>query len=641
MPSFNPFSSVASRNACTLFEIRLDSDFIVFRGGDHEASGQLLKGVLVLCLREHLKVEDVHLRLTGNCRVAWLDGRQTPSGVHNQRVDRTTTILKHSWPPFVGDAAHHHNTLQPGNYEWPFELLLQGDTAESVEGLYQTGITYVLKATVSRGKLAKNLHAFKRLRIIRTLEPAALEFNHAMSVENIWPNKIEYSVVIPQKAIVFGSSVPLEMRFTPLLKGLEMSVITAKLIEIQEFTLSGHGMATRMHKHEREVHTWSFEVEREQHWRDSIEETGQEGWLVNRELPLPKRLTKCIQDCSVHGIKIRHKIKLTVALKNPDGHISELRATLPVTIFISPNMPLDEDGNLVSTGTEAPTSSAQTGEQAVMAPPGYGQHVLDALYDDLDPSGIMTPSGAMTPGINSGLNSPFYAQSRAGSSENLAAMAQAHALAVPPAALSRRLQNVSLDESLRSPAFMSNPARSGAVTPHHQDDEHVVESPQQAHSTDLSRHPSSEEDHHHQQQLRSGHGTPPEHHENHADPDLDLAELSKVPSYKTATRMPLPRTPSYTGPLALPDYMTAVSAPSTPAARTPTDPMETISEGSTTQVADGDLGGGNDSRSSSRGPGHEQNRRSFAGLHFLPGHHTALGGHDGERRLRLLQGRSG
>ncbi len=281
---------------------------------------------MVLCLRDSLKVEDVHLRLTGNCRLAWVEAKQTPTGIHNQKVDRTTCLIRHSWPPFVGDSAHHHNTLAPGNYEWPFELTLQGDTSESVEGLYQTGITYLLKATISRGKLAKNHHAYKRLRIIRTLEPATLEFNHAMSVENIWPNKIEYSVVIPQKAIVFGSYIPLEMRFSPLLKGLEMGLITAKLVEIQEFSVAGFTAAAKQYKNERDITTWTFEVNRDEHWHDDIEETGQEGWTVKKELPLPKKLSKCIQDCSVQGIKIRHKVKLIVALKNPDGHISEVRS---------------------------------------------------------------------------------------------------------------------------------------------------------------------------------------------------------------------------------------------------------------------------------------------------------------------------
>ncbi|KAK7744763.1 hypothetical protein SLS62_010066 [Diatrype stigma] len=536
MPSFNPFTAVAGRNACTLFEIRLENDFIVFRGNEHEATGQILKGYVVLCLRESLKLEDIHLRLTGNCRLAWVEAKQTPTGIHNQKVDRSTCTLRHDWPPFVGDATHHHNTLAPGNYEWPFEYTLPGDTSESVEGLYQTGITYLIKATVSRGKLAKNLHAYKRVRIIRTLEPAALEFNHAMSVENIWPNKIEYSVVIPQKAIVFGTCIPLEMRFSPLLKGLEMGMITAKLIEIQELSVSSFTGASKSHKHERDVMTWTFNVDREQHWRDNIEETGQEGWALTRELSLPKKLSKCIQDCNVQGIKIRHKVKLTVALKNPDGHVSEvgfapelwllhdgirinvvqqLRATLPVTIFISPNMPLDEEGNIVS---QQPTTSGDRtpaeSELSNLAPPGYGQHVLDQLYDDVDPTSIIPPSN-----MQSGINTPFYAQSRAGSSENLALTG--HNGAVPPAALSSRLQNVSLSQSNRNSSFLSNSSRSGTNTPFNP---HIDEEPSgdwsQPHSTELSRR-TSIEDHSHSHSHSS---TPPEPEH---DEFLDLAQLSK------------------------------------------------------------------------------------------------------------------
>lgn len=48
---------------------RLENDFIVFRGGEHESAGQLVKGVIVLCLPSSLKLEDVHLRLTGTLRI--------------------------------------------------------------------------------------------------------------------------------------------------------------------------------------------------------------------------------------------------------------------------------------------------------------------------------------------------------------------------------------------------------------------------------------------------------------------------------------------------------------------------------------------------------------------------------------------
>ncbi|KAI0391767.1 arrestin domain-containing protein [Xylariaceae sp. FL0594] len=487
--------------------------------------------------------------------------------------------------------------------------MLPGDTPESVEGLYQTGITYLFKATIIRGKLAKNFHAYKRLRVIRTLAPAALELNHAMSVENLWPNKTEYSIIIPRKAVVFGTVVPIEMRFTPLLKGLEMGKITIRLIESQEFTVTGPSVATRTHKHDREVTMWHVEADNEKHWHDVIEETGQDGWVIKQDLQLPKKLSMCLQDCWVQGIKIRHKLRLSVALHNPDGHISELRATLPFTIFISPNMPLDEEGNLLA---QEPVSQDAEVEGS-MAPPGYGQHVLDQLYEDLE-------SGIMTPGIQSGLNSPFYGQSRAGSTENLAGMVTSHSAPVTPAALTSRLQSMTLEEPHHGRFHSRYESGSGAITPHHhpRDGEHTFDF-SQPHSPVLSRRNSEEHLAEH-----AGHATPPAHAEF---PTLE--QLSKVPSYTTATRAPLPRTQSFTNALSLPDYNTAMSAPGSPA-HTPGNPMDTITEASAT----GASGVEAERPRSASGA----SRTHIHGFSFFPSH-AAISGNDAERRLRVLQHR--
>jgi hypothetical protein len=85
MPSFNVFGGVTGRNSATLFEIRfvvshrrlfppliisrLDNEIIVLRGAESEASSQILRGVVVLCLPSALKIEDVHLRMTGQLKV--------------------------------------------------------------------------------------------------------------------------------------------------------------------------------------------------------------------------------------------------------------------------------------------------------------------------------------------------------------------------------------------------------------------------------------------------------------------------------------------------------------------------------------------------------------------------------------------
>lgn len=63
--------------ACSLLTPRsLDNDIIILRGGESEASGQKLKGVVVLCLPAALKVEDVHLRMTGQMKLAYVSPLQ-------------------------------------------------------------------------------------------------------------------------------------------------------------------------------------------------------------------------------------------------------------------------------------------------------------------------------------------------------------------------------------------------------------------------------------------------------------------------------------------------------------------------------------------------------------------------------------
>ncbi|KAB8293937.1 hypothetical protein EYC80_009410 [Monilinia laxa] len=649
MPSF--FGGVTGRGVSTLFEIRLDEEIIVLRGGENEASSQLLKGSVVLCLPSSLKVEDVHLRMTGQLKVGWNDQRVTPTGVSNNRVDRTTEIFSHRWAPFVGGGGPGSSSkgllLPAGNYEWPFELVIPGSMSESVEGLNDSHIVYKLKATVARGKLAYDLHAWKPVRIVRTLDPSALELAHAMTVENIWPNKIEYQLVIPQKAIVFGTMITIEMRFTSLLKGLKIGKIKCHLIEVQEFVIPGTSTTSdRYWKHSRDVDAWTFELNEEEHYQDTLDDSGQDGFKMTEYMPLPKRLSKCIQDVDVHGIKIRHKVKFNIALHNPDGHISELRATLPVTIFISPNMPLTAEGALVD---QTPSSNTPSAAVSAHAPPLYGDHVLDQLYADMDQSGLMTPMP------QSGMNTPFYAQSRAGSSENLASMnSTPHPTgAVPPAALSSRLQNLNSTLNLghRNSSFLRRygGSGSGGTTPHPHDDHqqggyfdshHGPATSTIARSNPLSRRGSFNDD---QQPdlagttMSSGHHTP-----EHLDYN-EMGDLTKVPSYTTAIKTPV-RGMSYTE--ALPNYESAISAPPSPtllASTAPSTPYEHSLDGGSSHLHSHSL-----SNSSSHshaephrhhGPGFLR-RNPFSSMGFTPLHppsQTSTSDGEERRRLSLLQ----
>ncbi len=53
----------------------LDSDFLVFRGNEHESSGQLLKGVVAVCVPGPTRIEDIRLRLTGTRQLSYVPSR--------------------------------------------------------------------------------------------------------------------------------------------------------------------------------------------------------------------------------------------------------------------------------------------------------------------------------------------------------------------------------------------------------------------------------------------------------------------------------------------------------------------------------------------------------------------------------------
>ncbi|KAI5289172.1 hypothetical protein KEM54_004292 [Ascosphaera aggregata] len=448
-PSF--FSGSGALSKATYFDIRLDESYVVFRGNEQEAASAHLAGTLVLCLNEPLTIKHIKLSLIGMSRVSW---HSSAPGPGSRRASRERTFFEQTWT--FKDAGKGKTELLPvDNYEFPFDLILNGSLPESVEGLHDSWITYRFKAEIGR-KYAKDLTVRKPLKIIRTLDPSALELAHAMSVENVWPDKVEYSISTPSKAVPFGTAIKIDFCLSPLLKGLKIGAITSQLIESHEFTLNPedpnifhsthkytriivgdthfigglHGRRSCSRSRRRSTGGASRgsggNSDDEQDASQYLED-GLPGYSFTRVLELPRTLNKCMQDTDTRGIKIKHKLKFKVQLHNPDGHTSELRATLPVSIFISPNLPIDEHHTLSLSAIRnvlPPNTSSASAADAInaalslqqQAPPLYGEHQFDQLYEEIDTTGYQTPA------VISGGVTPFGTLSRNVSVENLAGM---------------------------------------------------------------------------------------------------------------------------------------------------------------------------------------------------------------------------
>jgi hypothetical protein len=407
---------------------------------------------------------------------------------------------------------------------------------ESVEGLPTNWIVYNLKATVDRGYMSKPLTASSHIRVIRTLGRDLMDSVPMEQInEDIWASKLAYKITVPQKNYIVGTSVTADFVLIPLRKGVEITNIKMELIEARQLYCDYAGRRIS-HQSESQVAVTEGKLppNSENRVPEGIEDTDQlfdECHRFSMTLDLPKSLKNCRQSVDTENLRLSHKLRLYVNLLNPEGHTSQLLVKNHVNLFISPNLPPGDDLSVLVDPNVLNRQAIQD-EVNQNAPPTYGLHQLDSLYNDIDPSGFMTPGGHASM-ANSGANTPFYAQSRSGSEENLSLDAVAGGASAT--ALQWRLQNLTMN--VNGPSTRFAPQRqqshhsSGGSTPHSVPD-------------DVSLVPPSN---------------------YFAGGDYDMEALARTPSYNTAVRTPA-RTPISED---LPSYEIATSRPSSPS-RTPT-----------------------------------------------------------------------
>ncbi|KAK5123635.1 hypothetical protein LTR85_002673 [Meristemomyces frigidus] len=588
-PRTHTGSSSARSNKPTL-EILPDVKFIVFNGGEHEAQTIKLTGRVRFTAPEAMSILKPKVRLEGKRKISWwFMGGISAGEVVDKRVfwnqeQKLGTI----------ESAHK---VKAGSIEWPFEFELSPSMPESVEGLRETYIVYHLHASVSRpGWNAKDVVAQEHIRIVRTLGADSMEMTRSRVNADIWANKISYSISIPTDAIVFGTSITADVELSPIKKGLRLGKIELRLMEtvVKRIQASEVPDARSDKTKSEENEVAKADMEFPEHSRIIYDDEtadnptlADEMYKFKATLPLPKSLNVCRQDVDSHQINVTHRFKLMVNIHNPEGHVSQLVCRLPVKIFISPNLPVDERNEVCGTLNGVSDEQINSAETSVTAPPEYGRHQLDQIFSDIDPTGYMSRAGS-APGTPGG----FYAQSRGGSHENLASLNGLangdftngdgqhdvspgyHGSATPSilhsrlADLQERGHNIAAQTPgvrfAHSPSGGTSPAP-GLVDDHSPEHSFRPTPGQQSGSGTGSYFPSA---------AHSPHGSAPlsrrSSDEDHSDDvhrqDYDLNTLSRVPSYGAALRTPGAITPFSEGP---PSYVDATSRPPSPGIQRP------------------------------------------------------------------------
>ena len=573
-----------SAKAKPMLEILPDIRFIVFNGGEHEASSVKLTGRVRLTTPDGMSILKPKVRLEGKRKISWWYMGGMSSG---EVVDKR--VFWNQEQKLGVESAHK---VKAGSIEWPFEFELAPSMPESVEGLRETFIVYHLHASVSRpGWNTKDLLAQEHIRIVRTLGQDSMEMTRSRVNADIWANKISYSISIPTDAIVFGTSITADVELSPLKKGIRLGKIELQLLEtvVKRIQLSEmpDSRSDKSKSDEREVAKvdMEFPEHSKMMYHDESAENptmADEMYKFKATLPLPKSLNACRQDVDSHQVNITHRFKLICNIHNPEGHISQLVCRLPVKLFISPNLPVDESNEVCPgvNGDIANHERINNAETSVSAPPEYGRHQLDQMFSDIDPSGYMSRAGS-GPGTPAG----FGSLSRQASNENLVSLngvadgdsghSSPHHGSATPALLQSRLADLQAGEGpnllARTPGIaFSRHSPSGTSTPgipimDHSDhsalSSFVATPPISSSSFGASSHSPNQS-----APLSRRVSDDEQAHSNLHQDDYNLNDLSRVPSYGAALRTPGHITPFTDGP---PSYVDATSRPPSPGIQRP------------------------------------------------------------------------
>lgn len=144
----------------------------------------------------------------------------------------TYIVCNHEWSFLEGDKKHNH-TLKAGRHLFPFQLHIGGSLPSSIStGVFGgASVAYKLRAVAVRPGFAHNLLAQLPVTITRSFAPEALEYQQTLEIENTWPEKLMYSIMIPHKAWAAGDTLTAVVKFQPIAKGARVLSVSTMVNE--------------------------------------------------------------------------------------------------------------------------------------------------------------------------------------------------------------------------------------------------------------------------------------------------------------------------------------------------------------------------------------------------------------------------
>ncbi|KAG6865481.1 hypothetical protein C0991_002193 [Blastosporella zonata] len=228
-------------------EILLDAPYLFLKGVGVDVEPTRLSGHVAIYLSEATPIKEITLQFRGKARLPLPSSESIPLN----SAPLTYIVCSHDWSFLEGDK-HTSHTLKAGRHLFPFQLRIGGSLPSTIASPAFGGaaVTYKLRAQVVRSGFFNHWQTYQAglpVHIIRSFAPEAMEYQQSLEIENTWPEKLMYSIMVPHKAWAAGDKLTALVKFSPLVKGIcVLSVNTSIHEQTKVYARSGTQEHTRL-----------------------------------------------------------------------------------------------------------------------------------------------------------------------------------------------------------------------------------------------------------------------------------------------------------------------------------------------------------------------------------------------------------
>ncbi|CAO3630394.1 unnamed protein product [Mucor hiemalis] len=316
-------------------KIHLENEQLVMYGSSSESSGCVLRGALSLRLKKPASFKSLILSFQGTISVSW---SQLLGNGYERKHSDSQILMNHTWTFLPRQNKEH--VLVAGNHSFDFELVLPGSLPETTHVAKYYLVQYQLKAIAERPSfLQRNYITRREIHLSRQKLSISTDYLDPIMITNHWTDKLDYEITMPTKVYSHGDTIPITIKAMALAPNLHIRYVSCTFKEYMTCRAINGWFNGKNKSHGRIIHYSRVDQEGESgilpyyHGQNSGDSDAL--WSTTMNVHIPDSLMDIQCDAHNDSVRVKHKLKFIMSIENEDGHISELRAVLPVIIAIT------------------------------------------------------------------------------------------------------------------------------------------------------------------------------------------------------------------------------------------------------------------------------------------------------------------